>query len=102
MAKDIAYKSLSTVELTQELAAARRELQEMRFTHAVSPIQSSHLIGELRRTIARYNTELHARVLAIKAEEGTLPARDKIRARRAARRKEVALQRRKAARARRK
>jgi ribosomal protein L29 len=80
----------------------QRELQETRFTHAVSPIQGTHVIKEMRRNIARYKTEIHARSVADQEQAGTAPKRDRIRARRAARRKEVARQRRKAAVARRK
>jgi ribosomal protein L29 len=102
MAKDTAYKNMSTEELTQELAKLRRELQETRFAHAVSPIAGPHVIKEMRRDIARFMTELHARTQAAHEAAGTAPKRDRIRARRASRRKEVARQRRKAAQARRK
>ena len=64
MAKDTAYKNMSTEELTQELAKLRRELQETRFAHAVSPIAGPHVIKEMRRDISRFMTELHARTQA--------------------------------------
>jgi ribosomal protein L29 len=102
MAKDNAYKNMSTDELTKELAAMQRELQETRFAHAVSPIPSTHVIKEMRRNIARYKTEIHARAQEAQEKAGTAPQRDRIRARRAARRKEVARQRRKDALSRRK
>jgi len=102
MAKDTAYKKMSTEELSKELANLQRELQETRFTHAVSPIQGTHTMKEMRRDIARFKTELHARTLAAQEQSGTAPQRDRIRARRAAHKKVVARARRKAAQARRK
>ena len=51
-------KELSIDELNEKLISFNNELSEMKMTHAISPIENPMQIKNLRRTIARINTEL--------------------------------------------
>ena len=54
-------KELSIDELSEKLLSFQKELSELKMTHAISPIENPMQIKNLRRTIARINTELTAR-----------------------------------------
>jgi large subunit ribosomal protein L29 len=54
-------KELSVVELNDKLKSFKKELSEMKMTHAISPIENPMQIKSIRRTIARINTELTVR-----------------------------------------
>ena len=54
-------KELSIDELSEKLLSYQKELSELKMTHAISPIENPMQIKNLRRTIARINTELTAR-----------------------------------------
>ena len=54
-------KELSIDELSEKLLSIQKELSELKMTHAISPIENPMQIKNLRRTIARINTELTAR-----------------------------------------
>ena len=54
-------KELSIDELNEKLVSFQKELSDLRMTHAISPIENPMQIKNLRRTIARINTELTAR-----------------------------------------
>ena len=54
-------KELSRDELSEKLLSFQKELSELKMTHAISPIENPMQIKNLRRTIARINTELTAR-----------------------------------------
>ena len=54
-------KELSVEELNDKLKQFKKELQEMKMTHAISPIENPMQIKSIRRTIARINTELTVR-----------------------------------------
>ena len=54
-------KELSIDELSEKLLTFQKELSELKMTHAISPIENPMQIKNLRRTIARINTELTAR-----------------------------------------
>ena len=51
-------KELSIDELNEKLISFNSALSEMKMTHAISPIENPMQIKNLRRTIARINTEL--------------------------------------------
>ena len=58
-------------DLRVELGAARREYQQMRFDNYTKGIESIAKIRELRRDIARINTEIRRRELnALHGEAG--------------------------------
>ena len=54
-------KELSIDELNEKLVSFKKELSDLKMTHAISPIENPMQIKNLRRTIARINTELTAR-----------------------------------------
>jgi large subunit ribosomal protein L29 len=54
---------LSLVELKEGLKQKRTELRELRFKHAVQPLENPNLLGEGKKMIARYLTELRQREL---------------------------------------
>ena len=54
-------KELSIDELNEKLVSSQKELSDLKMTHAISPIENPMQIKNLRRTIARINTELTAR-----------------------------------------
>ena len=54
-------KELSIAELNEKLVSFKKELSDLKMTHAISPIENPKQIKNLRRTIARINTELTVR-----------------------------------------
>jgi large subunit ribosomal protein L29 len=54
-------KELSIEELGEKLQFFKKELYDMKMTHAISPIENPMQIKKLRRTVARINTELTLR-----------------------------------------
>ena len=52
---------MSIDELNEKLTSLKKELSEMKMTHAVSPIENPLQIRNVRRTIARINSELSKR-----------------------------------------
>ncbi|PWJ39350.1 50S ribosomal protein L29 [Sediminitomix flava] len=62
-------KGLSVEELVARLADAEKNLENLKFAHAVSPIENPLQIRTERRTIALLKTELHAKVTEIVKEQ---------------------------------
>jgi large subunit ribosomal protein L29 len=54
-------KELSIDELNEKLLSFQKELSDLKMTHAISSIENPMQIKNLRRTIARINTELTVR-----------------------------------------
>ena len=54
-------KNLTEKELHLNLRDERAQLQKLRFSHAVSPIENPNKIREGRKTIARLLTEINRR-----------------------------------------
>ena len=54
-------KELSIDELNEKLVSFQKELSDLKMTHAISPIENPMQIKNLRKTIARNNTELTTR-----------------------------------------
>ena len=68
-------RSKSVEELQDAVASAESSLRNLRFAHAVSPIENPLRIGAARKEIASIKTELQARtyeVLAEKVKSGEL------------------------------
>jgi large subunit ribosomal protein L29 len=61
---------LSTTELQTKLADARQELMNFRFQIVTGQLTDTSRLPATRRLIARYETILHERELAEKAEGG--------------------------------
>jgi large subunit ribosomal protein L29 len=57
-----AIKELSTAEIADRIKEEKLQLTKLKFSHAVSAIDSPAKIRESRRVIARLKTELNQRV----------------------------------------
>lgn len=56
-------RELTTAELTERLSAERENLTRMTLNHSISPLDNPAQIREIRRSIARIETELRHREL---------------------------------------
>lgn len=56
-----AIKELSTAEIAERIKEEKQQLTKLKFTHAVSAIESPAKIRETRKVIARLLTELTVR-----------------------------------------
>ena len=79
--KYTSIKGLEDEALRDEIFAAETELQRMKIQNSVTGLENPLKIKDLRRDIARLNTEVRARELAAMTPE-QLAKRTKIRARR--------------------
>ena len=61
--KQSEIKELSVADLHEELDKARKELSNLKMTHAISPLENPMQIRATRRTIARLATEITKREL---------------------------------------
>lgn len=68
-------------ELQADLGSMEQEYQQLKFDHSVRGIGNPMELRELRRNIARVNTELRAREVAQMSDD-QLALRSKLRARR--------------------
>lgn len=56
--KQAEIKNLSAEDIQVKLAEARTEFTKMKLAHKISPLENPIQIKDLRKTIARLNTEL--------------------------------------------
>lgn len=56
--KKAEIKNLSAEDIQAQLAAAKAEFTKMKLAHRISPLENPIQIRDLRKTIARLNTEL--------------------------------------------
>jgi large subunit ribosomal protein L29 len=65
MAKtDLAVRDLPDVELLERLGESKQELFNLRFQHVTGQLDNSARLGQLKKDIARINTELRGREIA--------------------------------------
>jgi large subunit ribosomal protein L29 len=64
MAKKVVLTDLADVELVEKLAQAKDELFKLRFQSATGQLDNHARIGQVRKEIARINTELRVREIA--------------------------------------
>lgn len=62
--KHAAYRDLDDVGLLQALADTKEELFNLRFQNATGQLDNNSRLTEVRRDVARINTELRAREIA--------------------------------------
>jgi large subunit ribosomal protein L29 len=67
--KQEVVKELSTADLVERLEEERKHLTRLRMNHAVSPLENPHQISDIRKTIARLETELRKRVIEEKSNK---------------------------------
>ncbi|RZJ92062.1 MAG: 50S ribosomal protein L29 [Chryseobacterium sp.] len=56
--KQAEIKNLSAEDIQAKLAEAKAEFTKMKLAHKISPLENPIQIRDLRKTIARLNTEL--------------------------------------------
>ncbi|RAU83868.1 50S ribosomal protein L29 [Pontibacter arcticus] len=59
--KNSEITALSLEEIKEKLNTESANLQNMRFAHAISPLENPMKIREAKQTIARLNTEIRRR-----------------------------------------
>ena len=59
--KNADIKNLSAGDLQNKLAELKAEYTKLKLAHKISPVENPIQIRDLRRTIARLNTELIAK-----------------------------------------
>ena len=64
--KQVDIKDLSVDDLTEKLQEQTDVLSKLKLSHAVSPIENPMQIKDVRRTVARLQTELRKRELQAK------------------------------------
>jgi large subunit ribosomal protein L29 len=65
MAKtDLAVRDLPDHDLLERLTETKQELFNLRFQHVTGQLDNSARLGQLRKDIARINTELREREIA--------------------------------------
>lgn len=63
MAKEkTSYSNLSVEELRDNIASESSKLQQLKFGHAVNPLENPMEIRHTRRNVARLKTELQKRL----------------------------------------
>lgn len=58
--KQSEIKSLSLNEVKEQLATERNNLTNLKFAHAISPLENPSRIKQTRKTIARLETQLRS------------------------------------------
>lgn len=58
--KQSEIKALSLNEVKEQLNAERNNLQNLKFAHAISPLENPTRIKHTRKTIARLETQLRS------------------------------------------
>lgn len=79
--KSIELHEFSDADLLNELKETEAQFQKMRFDHAIKGLDNPMTIREVRRDIARLNTEIRRRELGVLGDEA-VAQRDRIRQRR--------------------
>ncbi|AMM51380.1 MULTISPECIES: 50S ribosomal protein L29 [Hymenobacteraceae] len=58
--KQSEIKAFSLTEVKEQLAAERNNLENLKFAHAISPLENPSRIKHTRKTIARLETQLRS------------------------------------------
>ena len=66
--KNTDIKGLSLDELKAQVIAERTNSQNLKFAHSISPLENPLKIKENRRLIARLNTEIRNREIALNSQ----------------------------------
>ena len=61
--KQSEIKELSTADLQEKLGALKKNYNDLKMAHAISPLENPLKLRSLRRTVARVATELTKREL---------------------------------------
>jgi large subunit ribosomal protein L29 len=66
--KQSVIRELSTPEVLERLEEEKKQLLKLKFNHAVSPLENPMKIAAYKKTVARLETELRARILKEKED----------------------------------
>jgi len=66
--KQSVIRELSTGELKERLEVEKKQLLKLKFNHAVSPLENPMKIQAYKKTVARLETEVRARILKEKED----------------------------------
>lgn len=66
--KKTEIKGLSLDELKAQVIAERTNSQNLKFAHSISPLENPLKIKESRKQIARLNTEIRNREIALNSQ----------------------------------
>jgi large subunit ribosomal protein L29 len=66
--KKTEIKGLSLDELKAQVTAERTNSQNLKFAHSISPLENPLKIKESRKQIARLNTEIRNREIALNSQ----------------------------------
>jgi len=66
--KQSVIRELSTSELKERLEVEKKQLLKLKFNHAVSPLENPMKIQAYKKTVARLETEVRARILKEKED----------------------------------
>ena len=66
---NVELKELDLASLVEELRASKQEALNLRFRNAIGQLDNNAEIGKVRRQIARINTQIRAKEIAL--AEGT-------------------------------
>lgn len=62
MKNSVEYRNLSIKELSDSVVSTEKELQRLKFAHAISPLENPRRITHLRKTVASMKTVLNEKV----------------------------------------
>ncbi len=79
--KFLELQEMSDADLANELKETQSQQQKLKFDHAIKGLENPQVIKEIRRDIARLQTEVRRRQVT-QMDETQLANRSKIRARR--------------------
>ena len=65
--KNSEIKNLKDNELVEQVATEKSNLLRLNFAHAITPLENPLQLKEIKKTIARINTEIRFRELNINA-----------------------------------
>jgi len=72
---DVSYREMGDEDLVHLVLNSERTLVRSRFKHSQGQLENTASLGDLRKNIARANTELRARELANGLAKGALVAK---------------------------
>ena len=79
--KYLELQEYSDADLAAELEKTRKDYQKLQFDHAIRGLDNGLVLREVRRDIARLNTEIRRREIAA-MDDKALAGRSRIRSRR--------------------
>ena len=70
--KQSVIRELSSSELNERREEEKKQLLKLKFSHSVSPLENPMKIREYKKTVARLETEIRARILKEKSKNSNI------------------------------